>query len=260
MKKETICVQAGYESKNGEPRVLPIYQSTTYSYDSSEELAKLFDLSKEGHMYSRISNPTVECVEKKVAALEGGVGAMMTSGWFSVFLYIFAYLLIGYKVILKALKNLGRKDFLDENFLMCLATFGAIALQDYGEAIAVMMFYAIGEIFQGYAVNKTRNSISSLMNVKSDYANLQHIENISTGDNTGNNDQNAVIVKVKEQGDDDYEYEGYYMTDDRKTLYIVEEDSQSSAKSKLEKLIKDVKEGRANNHKDKKYLLSIQAR
>ena len=52
MKKETICVQAGYESKNGEPRVLPIYQSTTYSYDSSEELAKLFDLSKEGHMYS----------------------------------------------------------------------------------------------------------------------------------------------------------------------------------------------------------------
>lgn len=79
MKKETICVQAGYQSGNGEPRVLPIYQSTTYSYESSEELAKLFDLSKDGHMYSRISNPTVECVEKKVSALEGGVGAMMTS-------------------------------------------------------------------------------------------------------------------------------------------------------------------------------------
>ncbi len=79
MEKETICVQGGYESKNGEPRVLPIYQSTTYSYDSSEELAKLFDLSKDGHMYSRISNPTVAAVEKKVAALEGGVGAMMTS-------------------------------------------------------------------------------------------------------------------------------------------------------------------------------------
>lgn len=79
MKKETICIQAGYESTNGGPRVLPIYQSTTYSYESSEELAKLFDLSKDGHMYSRISNPTVEAVEKKVAALEGGVGAMMTS-------------------------------------------------------------------------------------------------------------------------------------------------------------------------------------
>lgn len=79
MKKETICVQSGYKGGNGEPRVLPIYQSTTYSYDSSEELAKLFDLTKEGHMYSRISNPTVECVEKKVAELEAGVGAMMTS-------------------------------------------------------------------------------------------------------------------------------------------------------------------------------------
>ena len=79
MKKETICVQSGYKGGNGEPRVLPIYQSTTYSYDSSEELAKLFDLTKEGHMYSRISNPTVECVEKKVAELESGVGAMMTS-------------------------------------------------------------------------------------------------------------------------------------------------------------------------------------
>ena len=79
MKKETLCVQSGYQSRNGEPRVLPIYQSTTYSYDSSEELAKLFDLSKDGHMYSRIINPTSECVEKKVSALEGGVGAMMTS-------------------------------------------------------------------------------------------------------------------------------------------------------------------------------------
>lgn len=54
MKKETICVQAGYESTNGGPRVLPIYQSTTYSYESSEELAKLFDLSKDGHMYSMV--------------------------------------------------------------------------------------------------------------------------------------------------------------------------------------------------------------
>ena len=90
MKKETICVQSGYKGGNGEPRVLPIYQSTTYSYDSSEELAKLFDLTKEGHMYSRISNPTVECVEKKVAELESGVGAMMTSsGQAASFISIF---------------------------------------------------------------------------------------------------------------------------------------------------------------------------
>ena len=76
---ETKCIQSGYEPGNGEPRVLPIYQSTTYKYDSAEELAKLFDLETPGHMYTRISNPTVEYVERKIADLEGGVGAMMTS-------------------------------------------------------------------------------------------------------------------------------------------------------------------------------------
>lgn len=76
---ETKCLQEGYKPNNGEPRVLPIYQSTTYKYDSTEHVAKLFDLSVEGHMYSRISNPTVDCVEKKIAALEGGVGALCTS-------------------------------------------------------------------------------------------------------------------------------------------------------------------------------------
>ena len=79
MKKSTICIQEGFKPKNGEPRVLPIFQSTTYKYESSEELAGLFDLTAEGHMYSRISNPTVAAVEAKIAALEGGVGAMMTS-------------------------------------------------------------------------------------------------------------------------------------------------------------------------------------
>lgn len=79
MRPETKCIQEGYKPENGEPRVLPIYQSTTYKYDSSEHLGKLFDLEAPGHMYSRISNPTLECVENKIAALEGGVGAMLTS-------------------------------------------------------------------------------------------------------------------------------------------------------------------------------------
>lgn len=78
-KIETKCVQEGYQPKNGEPRVLPIFQSTTYKYDSSEHLGKLFDLTAPGHMYTRISNPTVECVENKIAALEKGVGAMCVS-------------------------------------------------------------------------------------------------------------------------------------------------------------------------------------
>lgn len=79
MKTETKCIQSGYTPGNGEPRVLPIYQSTTYKYDSSEHLGKLFDLKAEGHMYTRISNPTVACVEQKIAELEGGAGAMLTS-------------------------------------------------------------------------------------------------------------------------------------------------------------------------------------
>lgn len=79
MKIATKCIQSGYKPENGEPRVLPIYQSTTFKYDSSEFLGKLFDLKADGHMYSRISNPTVACVEEKIADLEGGVGAMCTT-------------------------------------------------------------------------------------------------------------------------------------------------------------------------------------
>ncbi len=78
-KIETKCIQSGYTPENGEPRVLPIYQSTTYKYDSSEHLGKLFDLKADGHMYSRISNPTVSAVEEKIADLEGGVGALCTT-------------------------------------------------------------------------------------------------------------------------------------------------------------------------------------
>lgn len=79
MKIETKCIQEGYKPKNGEPRVLPIYQSTTYKYDSSEFMGKLFDLEEDGYFYTRLANPTVGCVEEKIAALEGGVGALMTS-------------------------------------------------------------------------------------------------------------------------------------------------------------------------------------
>ncbi len=79
MKLETLCVQEGYTPKNGEPRVLPICQSTTFKYDSSDYMGKLFDLEESGFFYTRLANPTAAAVEKKIAALEGGVGAMMTS-------------------------------------------------------------------------------------------------------------------------------------------------------------------------------------
>jgi len=90
MKLETKCIQSGYKPENGQPRTMPIYQSTTYKYDSAAELGKLFDLEAEGHMYTRISNPTVAYVEEKIADLEGGVGAMLTSsGQAASFMAIF---------------------------------------------------------------------------------------------------------------------------------------------------------------------------
>ena len=76
---ETRCVQAGWQPKNGDPRVLPIFQSTTFKYDSADYLGKLFDLEVPGHFYTRLGNPTLACVEDKIAALEGGVGALLTS-------------------------------------------------------------------------------------------------------------------------------------------------------------------------------------
>lgn len=79
MKTETKCLHAGYEPKNGEPREVPIYQSTTFKYDTSLEMGKLFDLEASGYFYSRLQNPTNDIVASKIAALEGGVAGMLTS-------------------------------------------------------------------------------------------------------------------------------------------------------------------------------------
>lgn len=79
MKTNTKCVQSGYTPKGGEARVIPIYQSTTYKYDCCDDMGKLFDLEASGYFYTRLANPTAGFVEEKIAALEGGVGAMMTS-------------------------------------------------------------------------------------------------------------------------------------------------------------------------------------
>ena len=94
MKTETLCLHGGYQPGNGDPRVVPIVQSTTFTYDSAAEVAGLFDLEREGFFYSRLGNPTVDAVEKKIAALEGGVGALCTSS--------------GQAAILLAVLNLAR--------------------------------------------------------------------------------------------------------------------------------------------------------
>ena len=81
MKKnlDTICIHGGWKPRKGEPQQLPIYQSTTFRYETSEQMAKLFDLEEEGYFYTRLANPTVDAVAKKIAALEGGVGCVLTS-------------------------------------------------------------------------------------------------------------------------------------------------------------------------------------
>ena len=79
MRNDTICVQGAYKPKNGEPRVMPIVQSTTFKYDSSQEMGDLFDLKKSGYFYSRLQNPTCDLAAAKIAMLEGGVAGMLTS-------------------------------------------------------------------------------------------------------------------------------------------------------------------------------------
>lgn len=95
-----------------------------------------------------------------------------TGGW-SLVLYIIPYLIIGYDILKKAFWGIVHGEVFDENFLMAVATVGAFLLGEYAEAVAVMLFYQIGELFQSYAVGKSRKSISSLMDIRPDYANLE---------------------------------------------------------------------------------------
>ena len=100
--KETLCVQAGWTPKKGEPRVLPIYQSTTFKYDTSEQMARLFDLEDSGYFYTRLQNPTNDAVAAKIAALEGGVGAMLTSSGQAANFYAVFNILRGRRPFLSA--------------------------------------------------------------------------------------------------------------------------------------------------------------
>ena len=94
-------------------------------------------------------------------------------GWLRFVLYMIPYLVVGYDILRKAFKGILNKQVFDENFLMAVATIGAIALGNYTEGVAVMLFYQIGELFQSYAVGKSRRNISELMDIRPDYANIE---------------------------------------------------------------------------------------
>ena len=94
-------------------------------------------------------------------------------GWLEFVLFMIPYFIIGYDILIKAFKGIKNKQVFDENFLMAVATVGAIALGDYKEGVAVMLFYQIGELFQSYAVGRSRRNISELMDIRPDYANIE---------------------------------------------------------------------------------------
>jgi len=96
-----------------------------------------------------------------------------TTGWIQIALYLICYLIIGYDILRKAILGIFNGEIFDENFLMAVATVGAIILGEYSEGVAVMLFYQIGELFQSYAVGKSRKNISALMDIRPDYANIE---------------------------------------------------------------------------------------
>ena len=88
-------------------------------------------------------------------------------------IYIISYIIVGLEIVRKAIRNIIRGKIFDENFLMTVATIGAFGIGEFPEAVAVMLFYQVGELFQSYAVNKSRKSISSLMDIRPDFANVR---------------------------------------------------------------------------------------
>ena len=100
------------------------------------------------------------------------ISAVFT-GWKMLFLYLIPYFVIGWDILYKAVRNIKNGQVFDENFLMAVATIGAFGVNEYSEAVAVMLFYQVGELFQSYAVGRSRRNISELMDIRPDYANIE---------------------------------------------------------------------------------------
>ena len=128
-----------------------------------------------GHSHDHGSDNTKKMlIRLGIGTVIGGIGLLApVSGMVELGLFIIAYLLIGGDIVLRAVRNIIRGQVFDEHFLMALATVGAFAIQQYPEGVAVMLFYQVGELFQSIAVNRSRKSISALMDIRPDYANVR---------------------------------------------------------------------------------------
>ena len=119
--------------------------------------------------------------------------------WINNILFIISYLIVGFEIIKKALRNIIRGKVFDENFLMTIATIGAFGIGEYPEAVAVMLFYQVGELFQSYAVDKSRKSISSLMDIRPDFANVEKEGKIEKVDPDDVEIGDIIIIKPGEK-------------------------------------------------------------
>ena len=119
--------------------------------------------------------------------------------WINKGIFILSYTIVGLEIVWKAIRNISRGKIFDENFLMTIATIGAFGIGEFPEAVAVMLFYQVGELFQSYAVNKSRKSISNLMDIRPDYANVKRGENIEKVDPDEIKLGEIIIVKPGEK-------------------------------------------------------------
>ena len=119
--------------------------------------------------------------------------------WINRAIYLISYIIVGFEILKKAVRNIKRGKVFDENFLMSVATIGAFAIQEFPEAVAVMLFYQIGELFQDYAVDKSRKSISDLMDLRPDYANVLRNGKEEKIDPDGVKIDEIIIVKPGEK-------------------------------------------------------------
>lgn len=144
--------------------------------DKHSHKSHSIDEEEEEHIHSH-EHKTGGTFKENILLVIGIIGYTIAilledKGSISTILFLLSYALVGGEIVILAFRNIIKGEFFDENFLMSIATIGALSIGEYPEAVAVMIFYKIGEVFEGYAVNRSRKSITSLMNIRADYANL----------------------------------------------------------------------------------------
>ncbi|AGF56633.1 Cd2+/Zn2+-exporting ATPase [Clostridium saccharoperbutylacetonicum] len=153
-------------------RIEPDVKVVVLNKDNASK--NLEEHEEDGHHHHESEGSKSEMIRLAIGALIFGVAtAMKFPNYIELVLYLISYLLVGGEVILGALRNIRRGQIFDENFLMSVATIGAFAIGEYPEGVAVMLFYQIGEMFQDMAVNRSRKSITALMDIRPDFANLK---------------------------------------------------------------------------------------